>query len=351
MPFATHRPLLPPASYRRRASRSSHGLLAGAAAALAAAALANHLVARRSERRHPPRGRFLEVEGLKLHYMDEGPTEQGGAQDGGGMPIVLLHGNGAMAEDFVASGLLHRLARHHRVIAFDRPGFGHTPRPRGTIWSARAQAALFQKALRQLDVRRPVVVGHSWATLVALTLALDHPRDVGALVLLSGYYHPTARLDLPAMSIPAVPLLGDIMRYTFLPLLTWLMLPRLVRWLFAPSPVTRRFRQRFPAALSLRPSQLRASASDTALMIPGTAAICRRYGELAMPVVIVSGTQDHVVDFVEQATWLHDAIDHSRLHAIAADGHMIHYTAPEQVEAAIAEAVAAAVRERAMSAA
>ncbi len=322
------------AATRQSGRAVSRGLLGAgvAAAVLGGMALANHLAARRSERRHPPRGRFVEVDGVRLHYLEAGH----------GTPVVLLHGNGATADDFVASGLFHRLAARHRVIAFDRPGFGHTPRPRGRVWTAHAQAELIHAALRRLSADRPVLVGHSWATLVALNMALDHPQDFAAVVLLSGFYYPAARLDVPAMSVAAVPLLGNVLCQTILPLVARLMLPRIIRWLFAPSPVTPRFRAQFPLPLSLRPSQIRAGAGDTALMIPGTLAICRRYGELSMPLVLAAGTRDNVVDFRSHSARLHRDVPHSRLHAIATDGHMIHHTATAEVEAAIDEAIALA---------
>jgi pimeloyl-ACP methyl ester carboxylesterase len=44
------------------------------------------------------------------------------------------------------------------------------------MWSPQRQADLLRKALETLGMRRPVVVGHSWGTLVALALALDHPE-------------------------------------------------------------------------------------------------------------------------------------------------------------------------------
>jgi pimeloyl-ACP methyl ester carboxylesterase len=196
-----------------------------AVAAIAGIAVANHLVARRTERRNPPQGRFIEVDGIRLHYLEKGT----------GRPIVLLHGNGTMAEDFVLSGVFDALARSHRVIAFDRPGFGHSERPRDTIWTAHAQAALLRKATRRLGVERPVLVGHSWGTLVALTMALEQQEDTAAVVLLSGYYTPTVRLDVPVMSGPAIPLLGDLIRYTISPLLGWLITPLVFRKLFGPA--------------------------------------------------------------------------------------------------------------------
>ena len=55
-------------------------------AALSAAALVNRYLAKKAERDNPPRGRFLHVDGVKLHYLDQGTGE----------PLVLLHGNGSM---------------------------------------------------------------------------------------------------------------------------------------------------------------------------------------------------------------------------------------------------------------
>ena len=313
----------------RRESSTLGSFALGTAVTLGAAAVVNYLIAREVERRHPPRGRFVNVGGVRLHYIDRGS----------GPIIVLLHGNGGMVEDFEISGIVDRLERNHRVLLFDRPGFGHSTRPHGRFWSAKAQAELIRKALVRVGVDRAVIVGHSWGTLVALSLALDHPRQVAALVLLSGYYHPTARADVLPMSLAAIPVLGDIMRYTISPPLGWLIRRRVFRNLFAPSPVPARFAEEFPIGLSLRPSQLKASAADTALMISDAARNASRYGELSMPVTIVSGRDDQIVDFARQAEQLHDEIPHSRLEAIDAAGHMIHHSAPNRVAAAIEAAV------------
>jgi pimeloyl-ACP methyl ester carboxylesterase len=304
-------------------SRTKWALLAGAVAG--AAIVANHLPARRTEARHPPTGAFIEVDGVRLHYIERGS----------GSPVVLLHGNGAMAEDFAVSGVFDRLARDHRVIAFDRPGFGYSARPRGTVWTATAQAELLHEALRGMGVRDPVVVGHSWGTLVALAMALDHPLDIAAIVLLSGFYIPRPRADVALTSWLAIPLLGDALRYTILPPLGWIMAPAVFRKVFAPTPVSRNFRDRFPTAMALRPSQLRATAAETALMIPAAASLRPRYKELAMPVVIVAGTGDRIVTTERQSAQLHADVPHSDFRRIPAAGHMIHHIVPDQVAAAI----------------
>ncbi|MBC9179052.1 alpha/beta fold hydrolase [Pseudoroseomonas ludipueritiae] len=305
-------------------------LLLGAAVALGAMALFNHAASRAAERRHPPRGRFLRVEGLDLHYLEQG--------DPGAPVVVLVHGNGAMAEDFAASGLMDRLAARHRVIAFDRPGFGYTPRPRGRVWSADAQAELLLAALRQLGIAKPVLVGHSWGVLVALAMALR--GGAGALVLLGGYALPQPRPDVLPPSLLALPLLGDLLSHTVAPLLNRPLLPALLRRLFAPRHITQGFRIGFPTELVLRPGSLRASGGDTALMIPSAAALSPHYGGLDLPVTIMAGTGDRIVDTARQSAALHRRLPRSRFLPLEDAGHMIHHTHTGAVAEAVESAAA-----------
>ena len=165
--------------------------------------IGNILFSKLAEHRNPPIGKFIECDGVRLHYIDRG--------DPAAPSVVLFHGNGSMLQDFMISGLVDLLAHNNRVVCFDRPGFGHSQRPRFRIWDASAQAALFVKALNQLGVRDPVVLGHSWGTLVAIALSLRKDYPIRGLVLVSGYYFPTSRWDVWLMSGPAIPILGDLL--------------------------------------------------------------------------------------------------------------------------------------------
>lgn len=313
-----------------RAMQKPGGMLLMAGALSVLAALAVRRKTRQAEREHPPTGQFIDVDGVRLHYLERGQ----------GQPLVLLHGNGNMAEDFNISGLLDIAAAKYRVIAFDRPGYGYSERPRGKPWTPQAQANLLHHALQLLGVERPIVAGHSWGTLVAISLALKYPASVRSLVLLSGYYFPTWRLDALALSVPAIPLLGDLMRYTISPLLTRLMWPMLVRQLFGPSATPARF-ARFPVWLALRPRQLRASAGESGLLIPATIALRNRYRELDMPVSILTGDADRIVDAQQQSIRLHGEIVQSDLRLAPGVGHMLHYLAPQRIMAAIDAAASA----------
>src|SRR6201993_3265231 len=306
------------------AKRSRNGaVLAGSvAAAMAGMALWNTYRARKVEREHPPRGRFVTVDGVRLHYLERG----------GGRPVVFLHGNVVTAEDFELSGLLDPAAvRQCHVVAFDRPGFGYSDRPRGAMWAPARQADLLRQAFARLGIEHPVVVGHSWGTLVALALALDHPDAVSGLVLLSGYYHPTLRADVPLFSLPAIPVIGDVIRYTVGPLLGAALLPLAAKGMFSPLPVPDRFAKGFSYGVPLRPWQIRAEAQDTVTMVSAVAAMQRRYRELSMPVVIMAGTKDRIVDHRKHSVRVHQEIRQSALRLVPGVGHMLHYAVPEQI--------------------
>ena len=311
--------------WRAWAGRNKTWLYLGAAgAALAASALFNQANARRAEAANPPQGSFVEVDGVRLHYVDRGS----------GSPVVLLHGNGVTLQDYTASGVLDLAAERHRVIAFDRPGFGYSDRPRSTIWTPAAQAGVLAAALEKLGVTRAVVVGHSWGTMVALALALDRPDLVAGLVLLSGYYYGTARPDVVPFSLPAIPGVGDVMAHTISPLSGAAIGPVTIKASFAPAPISEKFAD-LPLALTLRPSQIRATAADTAMMIPGATALSLRYSELAMPITIMAGEGDLIAHVANHAERLAAEIGHSDLRIVPDQGHLFHYAVPDQVAAAI----------------
>jgi pimeloyl-ACP methyl ester carboxylesterase len=298
--------------------------------ALAISALINRHLARNAESDNPPAGQFLEIDGVRLHYVERGS----------GAPLVLLHGNGSMIQDFESSGLIDLAARNYRVIVFDRPGFGHSDRPRNVVWTPAAQAELINSALQQLGVSRAIVLGHSWGASVAVALALKHPKLVQGLVLASGYYYPTLRPDVVALSAPAVPLVGDILGHTLSPLLSRAMWPLMMAKIFGPRSVPKKF-EGFPKEMALRPSQIRASAAESALMIPDAFYFRDEYVNLKMPVVIIAGDQDRLIDIDAQSKRLHHDVPQSKFHRIRGSGHMIHQTATGVVMSAIDEVAAA----------
>jgi pimeloyl-ACP methyl ester carboxylesterase len=322
------RPTSPAAPARRRgravtAALFATGLLAGCAWAV-------RRQARRVEAANPPHGRILTVDGVPLHLVERG--------DADAPVVVMLHGNGASARELELSGLVARAAVRFRVLAFDRPGYGHSGRPSGHRYGADDQARLVLRALDALGVEHAIVLGHSWGTLPAISMALLAPQRVRSLVLVSGYYRPSARIDAAWLSLPAVPLVGTLARHTVLPLIDRLLWPGLMRLMFAPREVAEPFRSDYPVWMSLRPRTLLAGGVESALMVPTAARLARRLAQLKPPVVIVAGAGDRIVNPHWHAEWLHDQLPGSALRLVPDTGHMVHHIATQEVANAIVQA-------------
>ncbi len=276
--------------------------------------------------RRPP-GRFVTVDGLPVHVIVRGR----------GRPVVLVHGNGTMAEDFSICGLIDRLAARYRVIAIDRPGFGYTARPRHRLWTAQGQAVLLHRVLEQLAVERPVVVGHSWGTIVALALAADGRRPLRGLVLLSGSYFPGHRFDAALIAPLALPGFGDAARAMVPAKMSAALTEQSFRQVFWPQAVPARFKARFPVEIAAAATQARAVSEDAASMNAAVTGLQRRYAGLTLPVSILAGDADAIVKTGEHAVRLHTTIPGSTLRLLPGIGHMTHYAARLKVERAIDE--------------
>ncbi len=302
------------------------GLMTAAAAA-ASTALWVERRSRRAERRHPAPGKYTYVDGVRLHYVMRGQ----------GKPVLLLHGNTVTLGDFQASGLMDRLARDHCVIAFDRPGFGHSDRPRGQPWTPRVQAHLLRRALAGLGIDRAAVVGHSLACQVALAMALDTPAHVASLVLVGGYYYPSLRPDALLTAPAAWPVIGDVVRYTTGALMARATLDATLRGIFAPQPVPRNYIQAVPRDLMLRPLHQRAMAEDAQFLVPQARALSKRYRELRLPVTLIAGERDKVVDPQAQSGRLHAELERSHFVLVPGAGHMAHHVAQDEIAQAVGQ--------------
>jgi pimeloyl-ACP methyl ester carboxylesterase len=292
-----------------------------------------YAAAKVAEYRHPPLGRIIAVDGTKVHVLERGQGE----------PIVLLHGNVTMVEEMLSSGLVEKLARAHRVIVIDRPGFGHSPRPRGETWTAERQARVVAATMQALGVPRAIIVAHSWGTLVALSLAQQRPDLVRSLVLLAGYFFPqNDRVDVALVTPVQTPVLGDVLRYTVSPVMGLILTPAIFRKMFQPARVPERFEREFPVSMMLRPWQLRAAAEDGAIMNDEAEKLQRRYKDVRVPVLVLAGSDDQVISTDRQSARLPAELPLARFEAFQAAGHMVHHTAVDGVASAVVRMAAAA---------
>jgi pimeloyl-ACP methyl ester carboxylesterase len=120
-----------------------------------------------------PASRFMHVDGVRIHYRDEGS----------GPAILLLHAN--FASLLAWEPWVDALAATHRVVRLDLPGFGLTgPDPTGNYGSERT-LALTERFVDALGLRRFSIAGTSLGGSLAIRYAAKHPGRVERLVLLN----------------------------------------------------------------------------------------------------------------------------------------------------------------------
>ena len=117
---------------------------------------------------------YVEVDGLRIHYVDEGPATAA--------PVLLLHGEPSW-------GYLYRkmipplVAAGHRVVAPDLVGFGRSDKPvRRDAYTYQRHVDWMTGALMQLDLRDVTLVAQDWGGLIGLRLVAEHSARFARVV-------------------------------------------------------------------------------------------------------------------------------------------------------------------------
>jgi pimeloyl-ACP methyl ester carboxylesterase len=292
---------------------------AGLALVIVGLVLFTALTAQQAEALAQPIGNFMEVEGARLHYLDRGT----------GPAVVLVHGLGGNLRNF--NGLVDELAASFRVVAVDRPGSGYSTMVSGEHPALRAQAAIIVRFIQRLALDRPLLVGHSFGGALSLALALDYPDSVRALVLIS-------TLSQVERTPPAIFKSLDMRSPTLRWLIAWTLVAPLgklahqatLKAVFAPELVPKTFDHDSGGTLGLRPDNFIAASEDMTTVSHELAIMTPRYPSLTIPVDVIFGRQDPILDYRAHGERLVAALPNATLHVIEG-GHMIPVTVPDQI--------------------
>ncbi len=270
----------------------------------------------------PPIGRFIEIDGLRLHYLDSGE------RPGQGMPpLLFLHGWLAQLNHFTFA--LAALFPERRVVLLDRPGCGYSEAaPSQTL---AAQAALVAKFVEALGLERPVIVGHSLGGAVAVALALDRGEKIAGLALIA----PLTQYVAPPKPLDRAVHHGALARWfgawTLAPFIALVQARENGRRAFAPEAAPPDFWRRAGGLLAVRPRALIVGARELQSQERELAAMAPRYAALAVPTGVLFGKGDLVLDPQRQSADFCANARNAELTLIDG-GHMLPVTKPRAVE-------------------
>ncbi|MDF1686398.1 MAG: alpha/beta hydrolase [Parvibaculaceae bacterium] len=283
---------------------------------------------RRAERTYPPVGRFVDVQGARLHYYEMGTRTDRPS-------IVLIHGASGNLRDFVVS-IMPDLARTHHVIAFDRPGHGWSERvARADISDPAAQAHIIHEALASLNIEKPVLLGHSWGGGLAAAYALAYPDGLSGLLVLSGATHAWEGKVAWYHGLIKAPIIGWLFLRTLLVPASLKLTDQGVIGNFAPDRAPEGYADSMGLALLFRPKNFRHNSEDVRSLQNYLRAQSVGYGNIRVPTIVITGNRDKTVWAKLHSYALHEQISGSELIKLQGVGHMPHHVHGDIVREAL----------------
>lgn len=275
-------------------------------------------IKKRVELGMPPEGRFLQVQGTRVHYLEQGT----------GPCILMIHGLSGVAQNF-GYQVMGELARDHRVIAVDRPGSGYSVRHPRSSAALDVQADVMAGVIDALKLDKPLIVGHSLGGAVALATALHYPDKVSGLALVAPLTHMPSETSkaFAALNIP-YPWLRKLVGWTLAIPLSIRNREKVMDIVFGPEAAPEDFPLRGGGFLGMRPSQFVAASTDMHALPDVLPTMQQSYGSLKLPVGVLYGRQDRILNPQEQGQGLVDALPDTELELIDG-GHMLPITQPQ----------------------
>ena len=256
------------------------------------------------------------------------------AEAGAGPDLLLIHGTLTTLDD-MRLGPMEALSKHFHVVAVDRPGHGGSDHARLADASPWAEAATIRGAAHALALRRPVICGHSFGGAVALAYGMAYPDEVAGIVAMAPICFPELRLEHLLFGGRAVPVWGDILAGAMGSSLDPAMLALLWRAMFLPQAMPARFAAEFPFALAGRPEQTVTEGENAVALWPGLARSALAYGNCRVPVRVLGGDADIVVNTLAHGCLAAQMIPGARFELLPGIGHMLHHFRVDAVEAAV----------------
>lgn len=145
--------------------------------------------------------KFIEVDGVQVHYRDEGV----------GFPIVLVHGTASSLHTWDA--WTKELTKKYNVIRMDLPSLGITGTNKNADYSIKAYTAFLDQFLAKINVDKFHLIGNSLAGNIAWNYTAEHPQKIEKLILVDASGLPTNKLQPAIFKMAKTPVLSSLFLY------------------------------------------------------------------------------------------------------------------------------------------
>lgn len=265
--------------------------------------------------------RFVDAAGIRTHV----------AQRGAGDDVLLIHGASSDMGVFEPT-VAPLLETRFRVTGYDRPGMGFTDQRPPGLEKLAAQADVAAGVIDALELKRPIVIAHSYGGAVALRLALDHADKISGLVLIA----PVAYEWPGGVSWHLHWSSNDLVGGLFNSFVTRPFVDAAARAgtvaAFAPSLLPANYLESAGVLRAVRPSAMHANALDVTALKSQVMGQQDRYPEIRMPVAIMAGDSDSVVSSTIHAMQLARKLPNARIDILRGVGHLPQEAAPDRLE-------------------
>ena len=268
----------------------------------------------------PAPSSFIEVDGMNVHYRDEGNANDS-------IPLVLIHGTGASLHTFNAWA--KELKKDYRVIRMDLPAYGLTGPFPDADYSIDNYVRFIKSFLSARGIEKCVLGGNSLGGNISWNFATQHHEMVDKLILIDASGYPTKVKSEPlAFKIPRMPVIKHVFKY---------ITPRPVvrtsveNVYFDKSKVTDELVDRY-FELTLREGNRTAFVDRIKSKNDSTA--YRKIKSIKHPTLVLWGAEDYLVP-VENAYRFHEDLANDTLVIIKNSGHVPMDESPAESVAAV----------------